>query len=100
MKNQMCSENDIYHSQEIDENNMGQMHYKRNVYQNKSPNIEIMILFMETHKCVLIMIEIVMAISVIANRHHVMFFYWEIVLLIGITRSKPLLLCCQHKLNI
>jgi hypothetical protein len=40
MKGQMCLERDIYHSQEINEKNMGQMHYKRNVCQNTCPNIE------------------------------------------------------------
>jgi hypothetical protein len=29
-----------------------------------------------------------------------MFSYWEMVLLVGIVRSKPLLLCYQHKLDI
>ncbi len=64
------------------------------------PILKIMILFMETHKCVLIMIQIVLAIWVTTNSHHVMFSYWEMVLLIGTIRSKSLLLCCQHKLNI
>jgi hypothetical protein len=44
------------------------------------PILKIMILFMETHKCVLIMIQIVLIIWVTANPHHVMFSYWEMVL--------------------
>jgi hypothetical protein len=34
------------------------------------------------------------------NPHQIMFSYWEMVISTKITRSKPLLLCCQHKLNI
>jgi hypothetical protein len=37
MKGQMRSKRDIYHSQGIDENNLGQMHYETNVCQNKCP---------------------------------------------------------------
>jgi hypothetical protein len=40
MKGQMHSKWDNYHSQGIDGKNMGQVHYERNVCQNKCPNIE------------------------------------------------------------
>jgi hypothetical protein len=35
----MHFERDIYHNQKLDGNNMGQMCYERNVYQNQCPNI-------------------------------------------------------------
>jgi hypothetical protein len=75
MKGQMHSERDIYHSQGIDGNNMGQVHYERNVCQNKCPNIEDYDIIYENAQSVFIMIEIVLAIWVTANPHHVMFSY-------------------------
>jgi hypothetical protein len=53
----------------------------------------IMILFMETHKCVPIVMKIGLAILMTANPNHAMFSYWEMVILIEIVKSKPLLLC-------
>jgi hypothetical protein len=100
MKGQMPSKKDIYHSQGIDKKIWAKCIMKGMFVRSNVPILKIMILFMETHKCVFIMIQIVLVIWVIANPHHVMFSYWEMVLLIGTTRSKPLLLCCQHKLNI
>jgi hypothetical protein len=56
---------------------------------------------MEAHKCVPIVMQIGMKIWMIANDpYQVMFFNWEMVLSIKITKSKPLLLCHQQKLNI
>jgi hypothetical protein len=65
----MQFEKDAYHSQGIDKNNMGQVHSERNVFQNWCPNIGIMILFMETHKCLPIMMQIVLVIWMITNPH-------------------------------
>ncbi len=49
----MCSQNDIYHNQGIDENNMGQVHFKRNVYQSQCPNIgDYDIIYGNTQMCV------------------------------------------------
>ncbi len=54
---------------------MGQVHYERNVCQNKCPNIEDYDIIYENAQSVFIMIEIVLAIWVTANPHHVMFSY-------------------------
>ncbi len=35
----MCFERDVHHSQGIDGNNMGHVHFEYNVYQNWCPNI-------------------------------------------------------------
>jgi hypothetical protein len=64
------------------------------------PILGIMILFMETHKCVPIVMQIEITIWMIANPHQVMFFHWEMMLSTIITKKKPLLLCHQQKLNI
>jgi hypothetical protein len=64
------------------------------------PMLGIMILFMEAHKCVPMVLQIGLVIWMIVNPHQVFFFNWEIMLLVGIIRNKPLLLCHQQKLNI
>jgi hypothetical protein len=64
------------------------------------PILGIMILFMEAHKCVLIMMQIGLTIWMTTNPHQIMFFNWEMVLSIGRTKGKPLLLCHQKKLII
>jgi hypothetical protein len=53
----------------------------------------IMLLSMETHKCVPIVMKSGLAIWMITNPNHVMFSYWEIMILIEIVKSKPILLC-------
>ncbi len=73
----------------------GHMHFEKNVYQSQYPNTTNMILFMEAHKCVPIVMQIGLVVWMAANPHQVMFYYWEMVLLVGITRNKPLLLCHQ-----
>jgi hypothetical protein len=35
----MCFERDNYHNQGIETNNMGQVHFEKNVYQSQCPNI-------------------------------------------------------------
>ncbi len=56
--------------------------------------LDIMILFMEAHKCVPIVMEIGLTILMTANPHQIMFSYWETVISkLGITRNKLLLLC-------
>jgi hypothetical protein len=61
-----------------------------------------MMLFMKTHKCELIVMQIGLTIKMTTNPHQVMFFYWEMSLLARITtkKKKTLLLYCQQKLNI
>jgi hypothetical protein len=57
------------------------------------PILVIMILFMEAHKQVHVVVHIGLAIWMTTNPHQIMFSYWEMVLVVGITRKKPLLLC-------
>jgi len=73
---------DMYHNQRININNMNQVHSKRNVYQRQCLNIGIMIMFMKAHKCVPIVMQIGLAICMIANPHQVMFSYSKKMLLI------------------
>jgi hypothetical protein len=86
---------DVYHNQRINGNNMGHVHFEFFFYQSQYPNTMNMILFMETHKCVPIVMQIGLVVWMVANPHQVMFSYWEMVLLVGITKNKPLLLCHQ-----
>ncbi len=43
---------DMYHNQRMDKNDMGQVHFERNVYQNQCPNIrDYDIIYGNTHMC-------------------------------------------------
>jgi len=53
----------------------------------------IMLLSMETHKCVPIVMKIWLVIWMTTNPNHAVFSYWEMVILIEIVKSKPLSLC-------
>ncbi len=96
----MCFKNDIYRSQGNDENNMGQVHFEKNVYQSYHPNIgDYAIVYGSTQMCVYCDVDWVGNMDD-HKSHQVMFLNWEMVLLVGIVRSKPLLLCYLYKLNI
>jgi hypothetical protein len=69
MKGQVHFERDIYHSQGIDENNMGQMNSKGMFTKINVPILGIMILFVEVHKCAFIMMQIGLAVWMIANSY-------------------------------
>jgi hypothetical protein len=60
-------ERDVYHSQGIDENNMGQMNSKGMFTKVNVPILRIMILFVEAHKCAFIVMQIGLAVWMIAN---------------------------------
>jgi len=100
MKGYLCSKRGIYHNLGIDKNNMGQMHSKKNVYQRKCSNAEDYdIVYGSTQMCAY---GVANWVSNMDDRKSTssFFFYWEIMLSVGIVRNKPLLLCHQQKLNI
>ncbi len=70
----MCFERDIYHNQGIDENNMIQVHFENNVYQNKCPNIgDYETIYGSTQMS--IVTQIGLAIWMTTNPHEVKFSY-------------------------
>ncbi len=74
---------------------MGQVHSKRNVSQNQCPNIrDYDIIYGSTQMCAYFDLDWVgnMDDHKFASSY---IFYWEMVLSIGTTRSKTLLLCYQ-----
>jgi len=64
MKGQMLSKKEIYYSQGIDGINMGYVHSNRKFTKAIIPILGIMILFLETHKCLPIVMWIGLAIWV------------------------------------
>jgi hypothetical protein len=75
LKGQMCFKREVYHSQGIDGNNVGQVHSKRNIYQNPYPNIgDYDIIYGNMQMCVYHHVDWVNNMDD-ANPHQVMFSY-------------------------